>query len=164
MFSYIMITATLASLFTAACCTGKKAAQPSGTATVNTATTSVTEDIPYQVANRYFFRNDAALSSLTDPRIFSREQFDLLFGAAPVMGKEGKPTVIDFSSSYVIALVSPPVNRLNEFRVQSLKKEAGKIILRYRVQEGKEISSTIQPLLLLIVNKSQQGELLLKQD
>ena len=56
---------------------------------------NIQSDIPYIVAERYFLKNN--VSDISEPKITTQKEFDELFGAAAVMGKNGMPTKIDFA-------------------------------------------------------------------
>lgn len=59
--------------------------------------------VKYAVARNYFVNRNAAIPQ--DMKIQSRKDFDRCFGMAATMGKDGKPTEIDFEKSFVIAKV-----------------------------------------------------------
>lgn len=117
--------------------------------------------IPYQVAERYFVRNDVA--GLPPTTVTSAKEFEQYFGMAAVMGPNGAPTKIDFDKSYVICISAAPTDVDTEFSVESLTKTASdELLLRYRVKCGEKMTSTMQPLLLLIVDKKYDLPVVLK--
>ena len=124
--------------------------------------TSGSKGIPFRVAERYFVNKD--VKALPSPKICSQEEFDKLFGCAPVMGKNGMPTPIDFSKEYVIA-VSKPETYISTFLSPiSLKRDKDKnIVFTYKVKSGTKQTYSIVPFLMIIVNKEEQGNLLLKE-
>lgn len=82
------------------CGAGRKAvAGQETTASVTSAT-----KVPCRVAQNYFLRNDAGLTGSSV--VETQQQFDRLFGAAAMMGKDGKPTKIDFSRERVLVVSS----------------------------------------------------------
>ena len=53
-------------------------------------------EVAFEVAKNYFFKNNQEIPS--SPKITTSEEFGKLFGMATTMGKEGKPTEIDFTT------------------------------------------------------------------
>lgn len=116
------------------------------------------DNIPYTIANRYFVGNDYKNGDLTNPKITSQAGFDKIFHPARIMGIDGKPTPIDFSRQYVLAVILEPTDHKTEIGLTSLKQNNGKIFLNCKINEGEKISATIQPVLLVIVDNKYQGE------
>ena len=111
-------------------------------------------DIPFTVADHYFFRNDATIP--VDPLIADRDTFDSLFGAAAVMGRNGMPTPIDFDTQFVIAVVRPITDTFTELVPVSLVFDStrGTLTFTYHETLGERTSYSMQPLLLIVVNRS----------
>lgn len=124
--------------------------QKANTALVNAA------DIPYKVAERYFVRNDYNKKDHLNPKIKTKAEFNNVFGMATIMG--GQPTPIDFSTQYVLSVIGELTNKNIQIVPLSLKQKGGTIIFNYKVVVGEEQSATIQPLLLIIVNKKYNGK------
>jgi len=120
------------------------------------------EEIPYTIANRYFVKNTIKNERFDPLKIDDQAKFDEYFGAATVMGADGKPTAIDFSKQYVIAIVEKESNYEMMIKPISLKKEAKNIILSYKKEKGKDLSFTIRYAFLIIVDKKYDGEVLTK--
>jgi len=111
-------------------------------------------DIPFTVADHYFFRNDATIPA--DPLIADRTTFDSLFGAAAVMGRNGMPTTIDFDTQSVIAVVRPITDTVTELVPVSLVLDSasGTLTFTYHESLGERTSYSMRPLLLIVVNRS----------
>ena len=62
-------------------------------------------EVAFEVAKNYFFKNDQVIPEY--PKITTEEEFNKLFGMATTMGKDGKPTAIDFTKQFVLAIVLP---------------------------------------------------------
>src|ERR1700750_189284 len=77
-------------------------------------------DIPYEVAKNYFVKNTFKQDGLQDPKIESKEVFDSVFATATTMNT--KPTKIDFSKQYIIAIVGNTTDTATEFSPLSLQK------------------------------------------
>ncbi|WP_345230973.1 hypothetical protein [Olivibacter ginsenosidimutans] len=121
-------------------------------------------DIPYTVAKNYFVRNDFDPSKLLTPKITTQESFDKLFGMATVMGKDGKPTPIDFTRQYAIAVILPAAERRIKLTVEALQQSNQQIILRYTEEdEGSSSTMKMQPFLLLIVDRQYGGHVVVEQ-
>ncbi|MEA5141333.1 hypothetical protein [Arcicella rigui] len=120
--------------------------------------------IPYQIAKRYFVKNTYQPNSLKNPKIQSQEQFREIFGMATVMGKDGQPTVIDFNTQYVIAIIKDETTFGTTITPLSLTKNSKGIIeLNVEVREGKSQSYRIVPTLILVVDKQHQGRVVVKE-
>lgn len=107
--------------------------------------------IPFEEVKNYFFRNDAAIPE--NPLIDSSEQFERLFGTAAFMGKNGHPTPVDFDREFVIAVVNPVTDCSTELVPESLRKEDGELVFTYQETIGEQQSWTMQPVLLVKVNR-----------
>lgn len=113
---------------------------------------SAKSSVSYKEAKRYFVRND--VTSYSPRLIQSAEELNRYFGTAPVMGKDGMPTDVDFTKCNVAAIIEPQTNLDTEIKVVSVKKEAGKVVLRYKVvQTGSPRSYSTVPCLLLQIEK-----------
>lgn len=108
--------------------------------------------VSYKEAQRYFVRNDVTDFS---PRIItSNEELDRYFGAAAVMGVNGMPTLINFDKENAIAIIEPETNRDTEIKIVSIKKQDGKLVVRYKViTSGEARSYSTVPCLLVKVSK-----------
>lgn len=122
---------------------------------------SKTGDVPYAVANRYFLKSGAA--SLPNGAITTAGEFHRLFGEATVMGEGGKPTQVDFKKQFVIAVSMPETSRATDIEPVSLRREDGTLVFRYAVKRGEERSYTVQPLLLIVVDKQYEGTVELQE-
>lgn len=149
---------TFITLF-AACCLLGIAHQESARGAVDARTGAselTTEDIHYTVAKNYFLKNN--LDSLPPVKITSATDFDRFFGMATSMGKDGKPTEIDFSRQYVIAVALPETDTVTTLKPRSLVKSAnGNLTFTCTVKQGEKLSYTSAPLLLVIASRKHDG-------
>lgn len=128
---------------------------------VSSATTSA--DVPFTVAERYFVRND--VKRLPNGKITKQKDFDAAFGMATVMGEGGRPTPIDFDRQYVIAVTLPETDRSTELQPVSLKADGdGGLVFTYRVNQGEPTTYTMQPSLLVVVDKKYRCTVTLRQE
>lgn len=120
-------------------------------------------EIPYMEAKNYFLKNNSNDSGNSFIKIESQEDFDKYFGAAATMSENGKPTGIDFSENYVIALTEKQTNKTTDIVVKEITKEDDNVKLTYSVKEGEENSYTIKPVKILIVSKKYDGNISLNK-
>ncbi len=121
------------------------------------------KNVDYQIAERYFIKNTVPNGNFIY-KLTSQDEFDNYFGAATVMGKNGKPTDIDFSKSFVVAIISESSTNEISLKTNSLSiNKREKLVLNY-TKETNEINSsmTMRVPLLLIVSKKHDHELLVQ--
>lgn len=156
-----LIITFLAGLVFSSCQPDKKeAADVQKTVTGSNATTT---DVPFKKAERYFVKN--TVQKIDNPKIETNEQFDTIFGAAPVMGENGKPTAIDFSKQYVIALTLPETDfSVNIDPVSLIRNDKNEVVLTYKVLIGSKQTYLIKPVLVVVVDKSHDGKVVLVRE
>ncbi len=114
-------------------------------------------EVQYTIAENYFIKNGAQLPE--SHKITDKQTFDSIFGMATTMGEKGKPTEIDFDKSFVIAVEKGPVQKQTELLPSYLIDHYdGKLVFHYNVKTGEDISYTIRPVLIIIVDKSLAGK------
>ena len=113
-------------------------------------------DIPFEEVENYFFRNHAVVPE--NPIIDTSGEFDALFGAAAFMGNGGQPTAVDFEKEFVIAVVNPVTDCSTELVPESLRKEDGELVFTYQETIGEQQSWTMQPVLLVKVDRKYRTE------
>lgn len=145
-------------------CGHKSAVSTSGSETVYTdaeSGASQVQAVSYTVANRYFVKNDAG--TLPSAKIESQAVFDRYFGMATVMGKDGLPTPIDFSRQFVIAVTLPETDLATTLTAKGLERRSnGDLVFSYRIKRGERRSYTTKPLLMVIVDKRFNGNVVLR--
>lgn len=99
------------------------------------------EEVPYVIAKNYFIKNTYPEKNLHMLKITSSSQFDEIFGMATLMGSESKPTSIDFSHQFVIALIDNANNETESINIESLKEENASLKLIYSITKRNEKSS-----------------------
>lgn len=151
--SKILVIATIASSILVSC--NATSTSKDGAQTETTQTSEI--DVPFTEAQHYFVKNTYKEGQLTNPKISTQEDFDKFFGMAATMGPNGKPTPIDFTKQYVIAVIGNVTDKATTLSVNSLKQKGDTITLHYKQLEGEKQSYTIQPLLLLTVDNKFQG-------
>lgn len=117
--------------------------------------------IPFIQAKGYFVKNTFKPSSLRNCKIQSKEQFEEIFGMATVMGKDGKPTPIDFLKQFVIAVIQEETNRTTELTPQSIKKiKKNKMEFHFEIKTGEEQTFSTTPCLVIVVDKKYRGNII----
>lgn len=117
-------------------------------------TVSASSEVPYKTAKNYFVRNDYPDKEIHVLKITSQQKFSDIFGMAPLMSKDGKPTDIDFAKKYVIALINNSSNNVSGLDIKSLTKNGGELSLIYSIEECEPRSFTSRYFTLLIVDKN----------
>ena len=121
------------------------------------------EKVPYTVADHYFLKND--VTGEVPSKLSNRADFEKYFGMAAVMGVNGLPSPIDFDNQYVIAVTFPQTNTNTEISPVSLTRgKDHKVVFKYKVELGDDMSYSINPILVIIVNKEFDGDVVLKQE
>lgn len=119
-------------------------------------------DVSYKPLNNYFVKN--TVTELKENRFDSEEKFNEVFGAAPVMGEQGKPTTIDFSKESVIAFVLPETDIETKVEPISLTKDTqGNLNLNYKITKGNKQSFTTRPNFAVVINKNETGKVSLNE-
>ena len=110
-------------------------------------------EVNYTVAQNYFIKNGAVLPE--NHKITDQETFNQIFGMATTMGENGKPTEIDFDKNFVIAVETGPVQKETTLTPEYLiNHHDGKLVFHYAIKQGEDISYTIRPVLIIIVDKN----------
>ena len=113
-------------------------------------------DVPYTELDHYYFKNGQDIPG--NPKLDTEEAFASLFGMAPIMGESGKPTPIDFSKEFVIAVVCPVTEYHTELDPESLRMENGELVFTYTETVGEKQSWSMQPILLVKVSRKYETE------
>ena len=108
-------------------------------------------EVAFEVAKNYFFKNDQEIPS--NPKITTAEEFGKLFGMATRMGKEGKPTEIDFTNQFVLAIVLPVTNFATEITPDKLKEKGDTLFYFYNAKVDGAQSYSTRPISLIILDK-----------
>lgn len=114
-------------------------------------TKSGAEEVAFEVAKNYFFKNNQAIPA--SPKITTEEEFRKLFGMATTMGEDGKPTPIDFSKQFVLAIVQPVTDMATEIVPKKVMEKGDTLFYDYDVKVGQKQSFSIQPISIIILDK-----------
>ncbi|MBR5436240.1 MAG: hypothetical protein IK120_05180 [Muribaculaceae bacterium] len=111
--------------------------------------------VAFTVAKNYFFKNDKEIPA--NPKITTEEQFSNLFGMATVMGENGKPTAIDFSKEFVLAIVLPVTDVATEIIPLKIEEKDKVLDYCYEVKTGEKLSYEIRPCSIIILDKKYEN-------
>ena len=125
-------------------CGNKQAAVP-------TEGNEASDKVAFEVAKNYFFKNDQEIPA--SPKITTAEEFGKLFGMATTMGKDGKPTEIDFTKQFVLAIVLSVTNLATEITPNRLEKKGDTLFYFYDAKVGEAQTYSTQPISLIILDK-----------
>jgi len=118
---------------------------------INTATNE--NQIPYKIAKNYFVNNTYRSNSLQEKKINNANTFNEIFGMATVMGENGKPTAIDFSKEFVIALIGEVSENEISYTPISLKEKDGQLSFEYAIHTKQASGALMQSSLIMIVDR-----------
>ena len=114
-------------------------------------TTNSTQ-VSFHEARNYFLNTGKELN--VGEKITREKDFNLYFGIAAFMGKDGEATPINFSKSFVLPIVLPETYNDTKITNVSLTGNNSTLHLNYKVEVGAKRSFTIRPIMLLVVNKA----------
>ena len=140
-FAFAMLLATVA-------CSEKQ--------TANVENNAESGEVTFEVAKNYFFKKDCALPA--NPKITTEEDFNKLFGMATTMSKDGKPTSIDFTKQFVLAIVLPVTEFTTEINPEKVEAKGDSLLYSYKVKTGEKLSYSIQPVSIIILDKKYENK------
>lgn len=121
-----------------------------------------TSGIPFTIAKNYFIKNNVKI--IDNPKIENTKKFNEIFGKVFTSAPDGKPTVIDFSKNYVIAVAKPVTNLKTEMVPLTLKKnKKEELVLTYKHITTEKQTFTTRSSFAIIVDKMHQGTIVLKE-
>lgn len=113
-------------------------------------------EVAFEIAKNYFFKKDCTLPA--NPKITTEDNFSKLFGMATTMGKDGKPTPIDFSKQFVLAIVLPVTDFSTEINPVKVEEKGDSLLYSYEVKTGEKQSYSIQPVSIIILDKKYENK------
>lgn len=122
---------------------------------------TVRGEVPYKVLEHYFLKNTAT-GQAVPAKITSKEVFEKLFGAAATM--KGRPTPVHFEQEYVVAVVKQETDTATLLIPVSLQRSSsGDMTFSYINRRADRQSFSIRPILLIAVDRTEQGNIRLKE-
>ena len=116
---------------------------------------NTTQQVTFGVAKNYFFKNGQTIPA--NPKITTEEEFRKLFGMATTMGTDGKPTEIDFTRQFALAIVLPATDIDTEISPVQVKAQGDSLFYTYDVHIGEKQSFTTKPLSIIILDKKYEN-------
>ena len=114
--------------------------------------TAEAKTIKYKKAENYFVRNDYKACGLK--KFTTQAEFDRCFGMATTMGRNGRPTEIDFSRSFVIACIMHDTDYSTDIRPVSVRTSGDDCItVRSSIKRGEKQSYTQRPFYMIVVSR-----------
>jgi len=113
-------------------------------------------EVAFEVAKNYFFKNDQVIPEY--PKITTEEDFTKLFGMTTTMGENGKPTAIDFTKQFVLAIVLPETDFATEINPMKVEEKGDTLLYTYEVKTGEKQSFRIQPVSIIILDKQYENK------
>jgi hypothetical protein len=135
---------TFAAMIVLAACGNKQTVAPAEGDEAN-------NEVPFEVAKNYFFKNNQEIPSSS--KITTAEEFGKLFGMATTMGEDGKPTEIDFTKQFVLAIVLPVTNLATEITPVRVEEQGDTLYYYYDAKTGEAQSYSTQPMSLIILDR-----------
>ena len=113
-------------------------------------------EVAFEVAKNYFFKNNQVIPEY--PKITTEEEFNKLFGMATIMGENGKPTAIDFTKQFVVAIVLPITDFATEINPVKVEEKGDSLLCTYEIKIGEKQSFSIQPVSIIILDKEYESK------
>ncbi|MDV3778005.1 hypothetical protein CMU25_17345 [Elizabethkingia anophelis] len=117
--------------------------------------------IDFKTAENYFVKN--TVEEVVPAKITTQEEFDKYFEMATTMGDQGKPTLIDFNKEFVIIVDHNSTKKKVEISPIGLNKNENNLTFAYKVTENGDNGFTTHPFLMIIVDKINEGDVILKK-
>lgn len=95
--------------------------------------------------------------------IHNQQEFESVFGAAAVMGRNGQPTNIDFRHQFVIAVILPETDRITSIETVMLKRLGDRLYYSYIVEEGHRTSYTMRPFTAVVVDRNEPSDVVFQR-
>lgn len=68
------------------------------------------KNVKYELVKGYFVKNNVSSDVMKDYKIMDSSRMNRIFGMAAFMGKNGKPTTIDFKKKFVLFVLIDEMN------------------------------------------------------
>lgn len=118
--------------------------------------------IEYQIINKYFVKNTVKKGQKR--KIENQKEFDALFGTAATMGKDGKPSAIDFKRQNVVAIIGNTTNYNTSYEITGVAMGLmGTVVVSYKTNKGAKMTYSIRPFTAIIIDKSLTGKIIFNE-
>ena len=95
--------------------------------------------------------------------IHNQQDFDAVFGAGAVMGRNGQPTAINFNRQFVIAIILPETNRQTTIETAMLNRVGDRLYYSYIIEEGHATSYTMRPYTAVVVDRNEPSDVVFQR-
>ena len=109
--------------------------------------------INYTELANYYVLNNVDVSKTQRLVINSQQTFEAYFGEAAVMGRNGQPTMVNFKTQYVLAVVLPETDRQTEVIPGEVVQNGNTIVMNYRVNKGAKTTYRMEPFAAIAIDK-----------
>ena len=109
--------------------------------------------INYTELANYYVLNNVDVSKTQRLVINSQQTFEAYFGEAAVMGRNGQPTMVNFKTQYVLAVVLPETDRQTEVIPGEVVQNGNTIVMNYRVNKGAKTTYRMVPFAAIAIDK-----------
>lgn len=109
--------------------------------------------INYTELANYYVLNNVDVSKTQRLVINSQQTFEAYFGEAAVMGRNGQPTMVNFKTQYVLAVVLPETDRQTEVIPGEVVQNGNTVVMNYRVNKGAKTSYRMVPFAAIAIDK-----------
>lgn len=109
--------------------------------------------INYTELANYYVLNNVDVSKTQRLVINSQQTFEAYFAEAAVMGRNGQPTMVNFKTQYVLAVVLPETDRQTEVIPGEVVQNGNTIVMNYRVNKGAKTTYRMVPFAAIAIDK-----------
>lgn len=109
--------------------------------------------INYTELANYYVLNNVDVSKTQRLVINSQQTFEAYFGEAAVMGRNGQPTIVNFKTQYVLAVVLPETDRQTEVIPGEVVQNGNTVVMNYRVNKGAKTTYRMVPFAAIAIDK-----------
>lgn len=95
--------------------------------------------------------------------IHNMQDFESVFGAAAVMGRNGQPTSIDFRHQFVIAVILPETSRQTQIETVMVNRVGDRLYYSYIIREGHMTSYTTRPFAAVVVDRNEPSDVVFQR-
>lgn len=116
----------------------------------------------YNRMNNYYINNQFP-SGTHKLVIHNQQDFESVFGAAAVMGRNGQPTRIEFSRQFVVAVILPETNRQTTIETALVRRVRDRLYFSYIIEEGHATSYTMRPYTAIVVDRMEPSDVVFQR-
>jgi hypothetical protein len=117
-------------------------------------TSQKSKEISFKEAQNYFVKNTFKTEQIISKKITSQSELNNFFGNATVMGRNGKPTVIDFEKEFVVVVICPETYLSSQLTsIKLVEVEKSKVNIKYKIINKEKQDYSVVPFSLMIVGK-----------